>query len=76
MDGDLFDDLPEAVPEQVPQQSQTQAQTQAQAQAATQTRGAAVGNSSGVPLAELLRPATLDEVIGGPQVWARPRWHG
>ena len=66
MDGDLFDDLPEAVPEQVPQQSQTQAQTQAQAQAqaATQTRGAAVGSSSGVPLAELLRPATLDEVIG------------
>jgi len=62
MDGDLFDDLPEAVPEQVPQQSRTQ--TQAEAQTATQARGAAAGNSSGVPLAELLRPATLDEVIG------------
>ena len=70
MDGDLFDDLPEAVPEQVPQhlqtqtQSQTQVEAQAEAQTATQARGAAAGNSSGVPLAELLRPATLDEVIG------------
>ena len=66
MDGDLFDDLPEVVPEQVPQQSQTQTQSQTQveaqveAQTTTQARGAATGNSSGVPLAELLRPATLD----------------
>lgn len=64
MDDDLFDDLPEAVPEQASEQGPQQAQLPAGAQAAMRTRGAEAGSSSGVPLAELLRPATLDEVIG------------